>query len=133
MRLNACSLWQLRVGLAQVFPGRSEETYDLPLTQTVYIEATDFRECKAKDYYGLALDQPAMLKCVCHHLSLFDQSSHRNRLALFQLPHVMGSGWPVMISTSSAAAAGNASMVCSTISALLYMLALHMCNFQAGF
>lgn len=59
-----------------MFPGRTEETYELPLTRVVYIEQTDFREKKSKDYYGLALDQPAMLKwgalmhaCVvcCHY------------------------------------------------------------------
>ncbi|KAK9794917.1 hypothetical protein WJX73_006674 [Symbiochloris irregularis] len=46
----------------KVFPGRSEETYDLPLTRVVYMEQADFRESKSKDYYGLTLDQPAMLK-----------------------------------------------------------------------
>ena len=64
------SFW---LGRLQVFPGRSEDTYELPLTRTVYIEQTDFRERKAKDYYGLALDQPAMLKCVSltrRHLGL---------------------------------------------------------------
>ena len=49
--------------MRQVFPGRSDEAYELPLTRTVYIEQADFREHKVKDYYGLTLDQPAMLKC----------------------------------------------------------------------
>ncbi len=48
----------------QVFPGRSEETYDVPLTRTVYIEASDFRESDVKGYYGLAPGKTAMLKCA---------------------------------------------------------------------
>ena len=48
----------------QVFPGRSEATYDVPLTRIVYIEASDFREADVKGYYGLAPGKTAMLKCA---------------------------------------------------------------------
>ena len=47
---------------AQVFPGRSEETYMVPLTREVWIEETDFREADVKGYYGLAPGKSAMLK-----------------------------------------------------------------------
>ena len=49
----------------QVFPGRkdSDETYGVPLTRVVYIEAGDFREADVKGYFGLAPNKQAMLKC----------------------------------------------------------------------
>ena len=48
--------------LRQVFPGRTEETYDMPLTRVVYIEASDFKESKPPGYYGFCPQQPVMLK-----------------------------------------------------------------------
>lgn len=48
----------------QHFPGRSEEGYRLPFTRVVYLEATDFREVDAKDYYGLAPGKSVMLRWV---------------------------------------------------------------------
>ena len=36
----------------------------MPLTRTVYIEASDFREADVKGYYGLAPGKTAMLKCA---------------------------------------------------------------------
>lgn len=46
------------------FPGRSEEGYMVPFTKVCYIEATDFRETDAKDYYGLAPGKSVMLRNV---------------------------------------------------------------------
>lgn len=47
---------------AKHFPGRSDDTYRVPFTRTVYIEATDFREQDSKDYYGLAPGKSVMLR-----------------------------------------------------------------------
>lgn len=47
---------------AKRFPGRSEETYAVPLTRIVYIESTDFKETDEKDYYGLAPGKSIMLR-----------------------------------------------------------------------
>lgn len=47
---------------AAVFPGRSPDTYPVPFSATVYIEATDFRLQDAKDFYGLAPGKSAMLR-----------------------------------------------------------------------
>lgn len=46
------------------FPGRSEEGYTVPFSKVCYIEATDFRETDAKDYYGLAPGKSVMLRCA---------------------------------------------------------------------
>ena len=48
---------------AQVFPGRSEDSYAAPLTRVVYIEHDDFREEDARGYYGLAPGKSVLLKC----------------------------------------------------------------------
>ena len=48
----------------QVFPGRTEDTYLLPLTRVVYIEEGDFRMQDQKDYFGLAPGKEVLLKCV---------------------------------------------------------------------
>ena len=47
---------------AQVFPGRSEDGYQVPFTKIVYIESTDFRKEDAKGYYGLAPGKTVMLR-----------------------------------------------------------------------
>ncbi|GAX82347.1 hypothetical protein CEUSTIGMA_g9776.t1 [Chlamydomonas eustigma] len=47
---------------ARLFPGRSEDTYSIPLTRVVYVEETDFKEVDEKDYYGLAPGKTIMLK-----------------------------------------------------------------------
>uniref|UniRef100_A0A7S0R5T3 glutamine--tRNA ligase n=2 Tax=Chlamydomonas leiostraca TaxID=1034604 RepID=A0A7S0R5T3_9CHLO len=47
---------------AKVFPGRSEESYKVPFTRVVYIEATDFKEKDEKDFYGLAPGKSVMLR-----------------------------------------------------------------------
>ncbi|BDA41649.1 Glutamine-tRNA ligase [Coccomyxa sp. Obi] len=47
---------------ARVFPGRTEETYPVPLTRVVYIAAEDFREVDSKGYYALAPQKEVMLK-----------------------------------------------------------------------
>ena len=47
---------------AKVFPGRTEQTYPVPFTRVVYIEATDFKEQDEKDYYGLAPGKSVMLR-----------------------------------------------------------------------
>lgn len=49
---------------ASVFPGRSEETYKVPFTRVVYIEATDFRETDSKGYYGMAPGKSVMLRLI---------------------------------------------------------------------
>ena len=54
-RSNLVTTWQ-------VFPGRTEETYDMPLTRIVYIDASDFKEAKTSGYYGFCPQQPVMLK-----------------------------------------------------------------------
>ncbi len=46
---------------ARRFPGRSEDTYSVPLTRVVYIESTDLMEVDEKDYYGLAPGMAVML------------------------------------------------------------------------
>ena len=46
----------------QVFPGRTDETYPVPLTRVVYIAAEDFREVDSKGYYALAPQKEVMLK-----------------------------------------------------------------------
>lgn len=46
----------------KVFPGRTDETYDLPFSKIVYIEETDFREEDEKGYYGLAPQKSVMLR-----------------------------------------------------------------------
>ncbi|KXZ51794.1 hypothetical protein GPECTOR_11g237 [Gonium pectorale] len=48
---------------AKTFPGRDgSESYKVPLTQVVYIEATDFRLKDEKDYYGLAPGKSVLLR-----------------------------------------------------------------------
>ena len=47
---------------AKRFPGKSDETYSMPLTRVVYIEETDFKEVDEKDYYGLAPGKSIMLR-----------------------------------------------------------------------
>ncbi|GMH32257.1 hypothetical protein BSKO_00091 [Bryopsis sp. KO-2023] len=47
---------------AKVFPGRTEETYKVPFTKVVYMEATDFKEIDEKNYYGLAPGKSVMLR-----------------------------------------------------------------------
>ena len=48
----------------QLFPGK-EETYSVPFTRVVYIEADDFREeDPGKKYYGLAPGQAVLLRCA---------------------------------------------------------------------
>ncbi|GIL78897.1 hypothetical protein Vretimale_110 [Volvox reticuliferus] len=48
---------------AKTFPGRdNSESYKVPLTRVVYIEATDFRLKDEKDYYGLAPGKSVMLR-----------------------------------------------------------------------
>lgn len=49
---------------SQDFPGRGGETYTVPFSRIVYIEATDFREQDSKDFYGLAPGKTVMLRCV---------------------------------------------------------------------
>lgn len=49
---------------AKLFPGRSDETYKVPFTKVVYIEATDFKETDEKSYYGLAPGKSVMLRWV---------------------------------------------------------------------
>lgn len=44
------------------YPGRSEETYPLAFSKTVFIEATDFREQDDKNYFGLAPGKSVMLR-----------------------------------------------------------------------
>eukprot|EP00210_Caulerpa_lentillifera_P001376 g1324.t1 len=46
----------------KMFPGRNEESYDLPFAKTLYIEETDFREQDEKGYYGLAPGKSVMLR-----------------------------------------------------------------------
>lgn len=46
------------------FPGRGEEGYMVPFSKVCYIEATDFRETDAKDFYGLAPGKSIMLRCA---------------------------------------------------------------------
>lgn len=46
----------------KVFPGRSEESYDLPFSKVLYIEETDFREQDEKGYFGLAPGKSVMLR-----------------------------------------------------------------------
>lgn len=59
----------------KVFPGRSEETYDLPFGRIVFIEATDFKEEDAPGYYGLAPGKSVMLRYVLPSLNrLFEAS-----------------------------------------------------------
>ncbi|CAD7697335.1 unnamed protein product [Ostreobium quekettii] len=48
--------------VAQRFPGRKGDTYKVPFSKIVYIEATDFREVDSKDYYGLAPGKAIMLR-----------------------------------------------------------------------
>lgn len=45
------------------FPGRGDEGYMVPFSKVCYIEATDFREADAKDFYGLAPGKSIMLRC----------------------------------------------------------------------
>lgn len=47
---------------AKIFPGRSEEGYQIPFTKIVYIESTDFRKEDSKGYYGLAPGKTIMLR-----------------------------------------------------------------------
>lgn len=47
---------------ANVFPGRTDETYKVPFTKVVYIESTDFREVDVKGYFGLAPHKSVMLR-----------------------------------------------------------------------
>lgn len=47
---------------AKRFPGRSDETYKLPFTRVVYMEATDFKEVDEKEYYGLAPNKSIMFR-----------------------------------------------------------------------
>eukprot|EP00892_Ulva_mutabilis_P008053 jgi/Ulvmu1/561/UM001_0569.1 len=44
------------------FPGRGEQGYEVPFSKVCYIEATDFREADAKDFYGLAPGKSIMLR-----------------------------------------------------------------------
>ena len=49
-------------GALQLFPGK-EETYSVPFTRVVYIEADDFREeDPGKKYYGLAPGKSVLLR-----------------------------------------------------------------------
>ena len=61
--LNADHLKTYR---GRVWPNKpvedNNETYELPLTRTVYIEATDYRVEDAKGYYGLAPGKSVMLR-----------------------------------------------------------------------
>lgn len=50
---------------AKVFPGRSDETYEVPFSRVLFIEESDFREVDSKDYYGLAPNKSIMLRCAC--------------------------------------------------------------------
>ena len=52
----------LEVVKAKVFPGRSDETYELGIGKFVYIEKSDFRQEDQKGYYGLALGKTVMLR-----------------------------------------------------------------------
>lgn len=48
----------------QLFPGK-DDTYSVPLTRVVYIEADDFREeDPGKKYYGLAPGKSVLLRSV---------------------------------------------------------------------
>lgn len=47
---------------AKIFPGRSDEGYQIPFTKIVYIESTDFRKDDSKNYYGLAPGKTVMLR-----------------------------------------------------------------------
>jgi glutaminyl-tRNA synthetase len=47
---------------AKKFPGKSDETYDISVNDTVYIEENDFREEDQKNYYGMALGKTVMLR-----------------------------------------------------------------------
>lgn len=48
----------------QVFPNdkSNTETYETGLSKEIWIEATDFREQDAKNYYGLAPNKTVMLR-----------------------------------------------------------------------
>ena len=48
----------------QRFPQQKDntETYGVPFSRVVYIEATDFREVDSKDFYGLAPNKSIMLR-----------------------------------------------------------------------
>lgn len=44
---------------------KGDETYQAPLSSTVYIEQTDFREDgQVKDFYGLAPGREVLLRCM---------------------------------------------------------------------
>lgn len=51
-----------------VFPGRSSETYEAILTQTVYIDRADFREEDSKKFFGLAPGKAVFLRYACRVL-----------------------------------------------------------------
>lgn len=46
------------------FPGRGDAGYMVPFSKVCYIEATDFRETDAKDFFGLAPGKSIMLRCA---------------------------------------------------------------------
>jgi len=53
---------EVEVVKAKVFPGRSDSTYDAPLTRVIYVEHSDFREKDSKNYFGLAPGKTVMLR-----------------------------------------------------------------------
>lgn len=64
---------------AKVFPGRSDDVYELPFSKIVFIEETDFREQDEKGYFGLAPGKTVMLRCV--HVLVASLQMHNHRYA----------------------------------------------------
>jgi glutaminyl-tRNA synthetase len=74
------------------FPGRSASGYLVPFTKVCYIEATDFREVDAKDYYGLAPGKSIMLRCVEYQprMRALDETTKCVRCCLLCIAHFRG-------------------------------------------
>ena len=61
---HSCACMQ-RWPLGSSTAAKGDETYQAPLSSTVYIEQTDFREDgQAKDFYGLTPGREVLLRCV---------------------------------------------------------------------
>lgn len=54
--------WRIQVWPGAKDPEKAGQTYSVPLSRVVYIEASDFQLEDSKDYYGLALNKTVLLK-----------------------------------------------------------------------